>query len=82
MAKAMIGAKVRYCGHRGYFIADIFRVGNSNVVRANGPVTMDNLIREDVFTESTHWLHDYPVAGFWRPDLGVYVVPETQVETL
>jgi hypothetical protein len=25
---------------------------------------------------------DYPEGGFWRPDLGVFVVPESQVKEI
>jgi hypothetical protein len=72
-----MGAVVRYCGHDASFVADVFVVGNVNVVRANGPVKLEKLKRpaKDV----THHLVDFPQAGFWRPDLGVFVVPQDQV---
>jgi hypothetical protein len=72
--KGMIGAKVGFCGHQGYFLADIMQVANAWVVRANGPVSPDNIIRQDVDEEATHWVMD-TYGGFWRPDLGVFVVP-------
>jgi hypothetical protein len=85
MSKAKMGATVQYCGHNGGFIADIYRVGNVNVVRANSAVTAGNLLRDnpkdhEVFV-ATHHLMDNE-AGFWRPDLGVFVVPEGQVKEL
>ena len=80
MSEAKMGAYVLYCGHAGGFIADIWRIENVNVVRANGPVTTDNLIRKDFVP--THHLEDWPKAGFWRPDLGVFVVPCSQVHDL
>lgn len=80
MSKAVIGAKVQYCGHDGYFLADIFAIGTVNVVRANGPVSGGNVIRPA--DEATHHLADFPNAGFWRPDLGIFVVPESQVRLL
>jgi len=80
MCKAKIGAKVVYCGHDGYFIADIFKIGNVNVVRANGKVTPGKLTGP--VDGATHQLMDCPVAGFWRPDLGVFVIPENQVVEL
>lgn len=79
MAKATIGALVRYCGHSGSFVADIHVVGNVNVVRATGPVVAQELNR---FSPPTHHLIDFPTAGFWRPDLGVFVVPKGQVKEL
>lgn len=71
------GAHVQYCGHDGWFIADIYAIGNVYVVRANGKVTADNLTRPA--TGATHHLVDFPEAGFWRPDIGVFVVPRKQV---
>ena len=79
MAKAAIGALVLYCGHAGAFIADIYVAGNTNVVRANGAVRPSELDRQG---KPTHHLVDFPTAGFWRPDLGVFVVPKGQVKEL
>lgn len=81
-SKAAIGAKVVYCGHNGYFVADIFHIAGACVVRANGSVTPGNLIRQNVDEEATHIISDFPHPGFWRPDLGVFVVPEDQLEIL
>jgi hypothetical protein len=63
-------------------MADIYAVGSANVVRAAGPVTMENLERRDVEAVATHHLTDFPTAGFWRLDLGVFVVPKAQVKEL
>lgn len=76
-----MGAVVLYCGHEGTFIADIWVVGNTNVVRANGPVTGNNLNRAKP-VKASHHLRDWPNCGFWRPDLGVFVVPKSQVVEL
>jgi hypothetical protein len=80
MSEAKTGARVQYCGHGGWFIADILKVAGANVVRASGEVTPGNIIRPA--DEATHHLIDFPDTGFWRPDLGVFVVPENQVEEL
>jgi hypothetical protein len=80
MSKEKMGAKVQYCGHDGTFVADIFLVSGANVVRANGPIKHWNLVRPA--KGATHHLMDFPTAGFWRPDIGVFVVPETQVKEL
>ena len=84
MAKAHMGAYVVYCGHAGVFVADIFEVAGANVVRANGPITADNLDRRpSSLAGATHHVSDVPRKGpatnFWRPDLGVLVVPADQV---
>lgn len=80
MAKAHVGAYVRYCGHEAYFIADIWKIGNANVVKANGPLTDKLLMRdEEGYNKATHQLVDFPSAGYWRPYLGIFVVPEEQV---
>lgn len=80
MSKAAMGAVVQYCGHDGTFIADIFEIDGVNVVRTSFSVTLDKLERPAV--NATHLLKDYPRAGFWRPDLGVFVVPGNQVTEL
>lgn len=81
MSKAAIGAKVQYCGHLGWFIADIFNFNGVNAVKANGPVTPDNIIRGRQ-EEATHHLSDYPKAGLWCPARGIFCVPEDQVREL
>lgn len=78
MKKGAAGAKVAFCGHNGWFLADIYYVGNVNVIRANGKITGDNLNRPA--TPATHHVSDFPTAGFWKPELGVLVVPEEQVQ--
>lgn len=80
MSKASVGAKVQYCGHDGWFIADIWEIEGVNVVRANGKVTPSNINRPA--QGATHSLSDFPKGGFWRPDLGVFVVPSDQVKLL
>lgn len=75
-----MAAKVRYCGHDGWFLADIYLVEGANVVRATGPVSGDNITRPA--KEATHHLVDFPQGGFWRPDLGVFVVPQSQVRKI
>jgi hypothetical protein len=81
MAKAHMGARVMYCGHDGWFAADIYRVGNVNVVKANGPIEGGNLIRGRNH-EATHHMADFPEAGCWDPRRGFFVVPEKQVRVL
>jgi hypothetical protein len=45
MSASFMGAKVQYCGHSGWFVADIFLVAGANVVKANGPVSASNITR-------------------------------------
>jgi hypothetical protein len=67
-------AVIQYGGHNASFHADLIRVGNCVVVRAS-----DSLDKRGVLTrparDCTHYLSDYPGQVFWRPDLGVFVVP-------
>lgn len=79
MANAAIGAQVQFGNHQGFFHADIFEIGNVNVVRASGPVSGDNIIRHRMH-EVTHTMQDLPEKCFWRPDLGVFVCPKKQVK--
>jgi len=68
---------VAYCGHNGWFVADIHLINGVNVVKANGPVNGGNLERD--MDEVTHHLSDMPRAGYWNPNIGVFVVPASQV---
>lgn len=72
----MTGVLVQYCGHKGSFVADVFEVAGAYVVRPNGPIDLGNLDRQ---SSPEYWVTDYPEAGFWRPDLGVLVVPKEQL---
>lgn len=78
--KAAVGAMVQYCGHDGVFVADIFDFSGVCVIRAPRAVTPDNILRPA--EDATHHLQDYPAAGFWRPDIGVFVVPRDQLTVL
>ena len=80
MSKAAIGARVQYCGHDGWFVADIFRIGDVNVVKANGKVSGDTINRPAVGV--THHLSDHPHPGCWCPERGIFVVPSRQVKEL
>lgn len=79
MSKPHMGARVRYCGHAGWFIADIWEVAGANVVIASRAVSPDMLTRNDV---ATHHLVDFPIAGYWNPTRGLFVVPSEQVRDL
>jgi len=81
MSKAFMGATVQYCGHDGYFLADIHEVGNTNVINAaSGRVDIDKLTRPA--KGATHILVDFPQAGFWKPYKGIFVVPSNQVREI
>jgi hypothetical protein len=78
-----MGALIIFCGHKGTFTADIWRIGTVNVIHASGPVTMDTLDRSDRnFDAATHHMKDFPQAGFWKPALGIFVIPEKQVRAI
>jgi hypothetical protein len=78
-----VAALVQFCGHRGTFVADISVVAGAAVVRASGPITMENLNRDPTrYALATHHVADFPGEGFWRPELGVLVVPAEQVTVL
>lgn len=74
-------AKVMFCGHDGWFIGDIYAVGGAVVIRANGHIMPEALIRGRN-EEATHVVTDFPDLGFWRPDIGVLVVPAQQIKRL
>jgi hypothetical protein len=73
-SKTGIGLMVAYGGHDAEIpYCDITQVGGGYVVRTSEPVT-DRSLRRPV-QHATHRLSDH-LGGFWRPDLGVFVVPE------
>jgi len=80
-SKAAIGAHVQYCGHDGWFVADVFHFEGVVGVKANGPVTPGNIVRNRM-DEATHQISDFPKAGLWCPDRGVFCVPEDQFHIL
>lgn len=66
--------------HDLVFQADLYAVAGAIVIRANGPIArnINAWPRERKFCEHhspTHELHDDHGTGFWREDLGVFVVP-------
>lgn len=80
MSQPKSGAIIKYCGHDASFVADIYLIEGANVIRPNRPITEETLERPA--KGATHHLVDFPSSGFWRPDLGVFVVPENQVKLL
>jgi hypothetical protein len=83
MAEAYMGAVVRYGGHRGTFIADIFVIAGANVLHASRPITMENLDRDEfAYTRATHELMDFPGPAVWKPEHAFFVVPKKQVKAL
>jgi len=80
--KVILGAVVQYCGHNGSFVADIYIVeGVTATVVANGPVTPENLLRNDSCV-ATHHLTSSPDTGCWKPNRGFFSVPVTQLSDL
>lgn len=66
--------------HNLVFCADIYHVAAAIVVRANGPIERGHNAwdRSAPFCADhlpTHELRDDRGAGFWREDLGIFVVP-------
>ncbi len=76
------GAIVHMISHDLVFAADLYEVSGAIVVRANGPLVRDGNCwpRTAKFCEThqpTHELRDDH--GFWREDLGIFVVPRELV---
>jgi hypothetical protein len=83
MSKAAMGAIVRFCGHRGTFIADIWRIGSVNVIAASRNINPSTINRDfDAYEHATHHMSDFPRAGYWKPEGGIFVVPASQVVEL
>lgn len=75
-----VGVPVQYCGHNGLFMADLYFIAGAVVVRASGPLDLGALIRPPA--NARYHLTDHPSTGFWRPELGVFVVPAEQLKVL
>lgn len=74
------GALVHMIPHDLVFSADLFEIAGAMVVRANGPLHVGvNCWKSSApfcdRHQPTHELHDDHGTGFWRDDLGVFVVP-------
>lgn len=82
--KSCIGAIVRYCGHKATFIADVREIGGAVVIHAAAPITDTGGLNRDPgeYKFATHYIVDFPEGGFWKPRLGLFVVPENQVTDL
>lgn len=81
------GAIMHMIPHDLVFNADLFEVAGAIVVRANGPIVRDGNAwpRSAKFCEHhqpTHELRDDHGTGFWREELGVFVVPSHLVVAL
>jgi hypothetical protein len=79
IVKSKMGAKVLYCGHDATFAADIYVHGDAALVVANGPIEE---CLERPARGATHHLVDYPLAVYWSPRRGVFMVPAAQVLVL
>jgi hypothetical protein len=73
--KLTAGVKVLYCGHNASFIADVWETSDCILVRANGKI--DDYLERPA-NKPGYWLSDFPQCGFWRPDIGVFLVPKNQ----
>lgn len=74
------GARVHCVPYDYVFSADLFQIAGAMVVRANGPIVrgenthaLDSKICK--ICPPTHELHDDRGRGFWREDLGIFVIP-------
>lgn len=75
------GAVIHMVPHGLVFSADLFEVAGAIVIRANGALTRGTncwTIAESP-RDPTHDLHDDRGTGFWRDDLGVFVVPRDKL---
>lgn len=71
------GAIVYFMNYDVVAPADIYQVGNARVVRT--PQTLGEYQNAPLDLKPTHAIHSTGIVEFWRPDLGVFVVPEDLV---
>lgn len=76
------GAVVHMLSHDLVFSADLFKVGNARVIRANAPLVRGKNCWDptEALMRVTHTLGNAIASEeFWRDDLGVFVVPEDRL---
>lgn len=71
------GAIVYFMNYDVVAPADIYQVGNARVVRI--PMSLDEYRVMSLDLKPTHAIRSTGIMEFWRPDLGVFVVPEDLV---
>lgn len=76
----MSGKFIQYCSERGGFVADVYKVAGAVVVRAALVPCNPNTLDRRGTRKYDFKLIDFPKPGFWRPDLGVFVVPRNQLK--
>lgn len=74
MSAPRMGAVVLFCGHDASFSADVFKVGNANVVIANGDLEKRGVLTRPARADCTHHVSDMH-GGVWKPHRGLFVVP-------
>lgn len=79
--KSGVGVTVVYCGHDASFLADIIEVAGACVVIAASPVG-DRTLTRPASPRATHHLVDWPKAGYWSPNKGLFIVPNAQVRLI
>jgi hypothetical protein len=72
--------RIRYCGHDAVFTADLLFIDTVVVIRHDGPLLLDTIQRPA--TDAAYHMSDFPNPGFWRPDIGVFVIPVNQLRSL
>lgn len=75
MSAAKMGAMVLYCGHDASFVADVYRVGDCNVIVANGSLDTKGNLQRPAAADCTHHVSDAQ-GGVWKPNRGLFAVPE------
>jgi hypothetical protein len=79
------GATVHMLPHDLVFQADLFEIAGAMVVRANGPIERHGNAwpaSQVDMPKPTHELLDDHGSGFWRDDLGIFVVTKDLVRAL
>ena len=81
------GATVHMIPHDLVFQADLYEIAGAIVIRANGHIVRGGNAwpRSAPFCEHhqpTHEMHDDHGRGFWREDIGVFVMPADLVRAL
>lgn len=75
-----MGVRIQYCGHDASFVADVYDFGDTVAIHKGSPLDLATVDRPAGACDFL--LTDFPTGGMWKPSIGVFVVPSTQLRPI
>lgn len=73
--------RVMFCGHQGWFLAEVIVTRDAIVVIAEKPVRPDKLVRTELESATWHISDEFP-GQYWSPTNGRFVLNRDAVTRL